>query len=67
MKKKPSGTKRPGNVPWKSPKSRNVQDLQVTFRGLLGKQNKKLMIQWEKCFLDAIVLVLQIYFCFHCF
>ena len=31
-----ASTRRPGDVPWRSPKDRNVRDLQGTFRGLLG-------------------------------
>ena len=34
----PAGTWRPGDVPWRFPKGPNVQDLQGTFRGLLGDQ-----------------------------
>ena len=56
----PAGTRRPGDVPWRSPKGPNVRDLQGTFRGL----TKKLVIKWKKCFLDAIVLVLHICYCF---
>ena len=36
----PAGTRRPGDVPWRSPKGPNVRDLQGTFRGLLGDQQK---------------------------
>ena len=32
---------RPGDVPWRSPKGPNIRDLQGTFRGLLGDQQKK--------------------------
>ena len=60
----PAGTRRPGDVPWRSPKGPNVRDLKGTFRGLLGNQQKKLIIWWKKCFLDAIVFVLHIYYCF---
>ena len=37
----PADTRRPGDVPWRSPKGSNVRDLQGTFRGLLGDQQKK--------------------------
>ena len=37
----PANTRRPGDVPWRSPKGPNVRDLQGTFRGLLGNQQKK--------------------------
>ena len=60
----PAGTRRPGEVPRRSSKGPNVRDLQGTFRGLLGDQQKKLMISSKKCFLDAIVFVLQIYYFF---
>ena len=36
----PAGTRRPGDVPWRSPKDPNVRDLQGTSRGLLGDQQK---------------------------
>ena len=36
----PAGTRRPGDVSRRSPKGPNVQDLQGTFRGLLGDQQK---------------------------
>ena len=36
----PADTRRPGNVPWRSPKGPNVRDLQGTFRGLLADQQK---------------------------
>ena len=36
----PAGTRRPGDVPWRPPKGANVRDLQGTFRGLLGDQQK---------------------------
>ena len=37
-----AGTRRPRDVPWRSPKgSSNVPDLHTTFRGLLGDQQKK--------------------------
>ena len=34
----PAVTRRPMDVPWRSPKDPNVRDLQGTFRGLLGDQ-----------------------------
>ena len=37
----PAGTRRRGEVPRRSPKGPNVRDLQGTFRGLLGDQQKK--------------------------
>ena len=36
----PAGTHRPGDFLWSSPKGLNVWDLQGTFRGLLGDQQK---------------------------
>ena len=36
----PAGARRPGDVPWRSPKGLNVRDLQGNFRGLLGDQQK---------------------------
>ena len=60
----PAGTRRPEDVPWRSPKGRNLRDFQGTFRGLLEDRHKKMIISWKKCFLDAIVLVLRICYCF---
>ena len=56
----PVGTWRPRNVSWRSPKGPNVRDLHGTLRG----PTKKLMSWLKKCFLDAIVFVLHIYYCF---
>ena len=56
----PVGTWRPRSVSWSSPKGPNVRDLQGTLRG----PTKKWMIWLKKCFLDAIVFVLHIYYCF---
>ena len=36
----PAGTQRPMDVPWRSPKGPNVQDLKETFRELSGEQRK---------------------------
>ena len=36
----PAGTRRRGDVPWRSPKGPNVRDLQGTFRGLLRDKQK---------------------------
>ena len=36
----PAGTRRPGEVPRRSPKGPNIWDLQGIFRGLLGDQHK---------------------------
>ena len=36
----PAGTQRPGDFPWRSPKCPNVCDLQGTFGGLSGDQQK---------------------------
>ena len=36
----PAGTRSPGDVPWRSPKGSVVRDLQGTFKGLLGDQQK---------------------------
>ena len=38
--KHPAGTRRHGDVPWRSPKGPNVQYLQGTFRQLSGDQYK---------------------------
>ena len=50
----PVVTQSPGDVLCRFPKRSNVRDLQGT--------KKKLMIWWKKCFLDAIVFILHIYF-----
>ena len=63
-KTNPTCTGRPGDVLWRSPKSSDVQDLQGTFRGFLGNQHKNWWFNEKKCLLDAIVLVLRIYYCF---
>ena len=55
--KYPASTRRPGDVPWRFPKGPNVRDLQGTFRGLLGNQQKNGWFDEKKCFLDAIVFV----------
>ena len=44
LSKNPAGTRRPGDVPWRFPKGPNIRDLQGTFRGLLGDQQKKKII-----------------------
>ena len=36
----PIGTRRSGDIPWRSAKGPNVQDLQGTFRGPLGDQHR---------------------------
>ena len=36
----PAGTRRPRDVPWRSPKGPNVRDLKGTFRRLLEDQQK---------------------------
>ena len=36
----PAGTQRPGDVPCRPPKGPNFLDLQGTFKGLLGDQQK---------------------------
>ena len=56
----PAGRRRPGDVPWRSTKGPNVQNLQGTFRRPLGHQHKNWWFN-EK---SAIVLVLHIYYCF---
>ena len=53
----------PGDVPWRSLKGSNAWDAQRSFRGLLGDQHKNWWFNEKKCFLDAIVLVLYIYYC----
>ena len=60
----PARTRRPGDVPWRSPKGPNVRDLQRTFKGLLGNQQKNWWFDKKKYFLDAIVFVLRNYYCF---
>ena len=60
----PADTRRPGYVPWRSPIGLNVWDLQGTFRRTPRGPTQKLIIWWKKCFLDAIALVLQIYYYF---
>ena len=56
----PAGTRRPEDVPWRFPKGPNVRDVQETLR----RPTKKLMIWLKKGFLDAIVFILHIYYCF---
>ena len=46
-RKHPAGTRRPGDVPWGSPKGPNLRELQKTFRGLSGDQYKNWRI-YEK-------------------
>ena len=48
------------DVPGTSPEGPNVRDLQGTLRG----PTQKSIIEWKRCFLDAIVLVLHIRYCF---
>ena len=60
----PAGTRRPGDVPWRSPKGSDVRDLQGTFKGLIGDQQKIWWFHKKGCFLDAIVFVLHIYYFF---
>ena len=36
----PTGTRRPRDAPWRSPKGPNVRDIQGIFRGLLEDQHK---------------------------
>ena len=64
IKHYPAGTQRHRDVPWRSLKGRNVRDLQGTFSGLLENQHKNWWLNQKKCFLDATVLVLHIYYCF---
>ena len=59
-KNHPTDTRRPGDVPWRSPKGPNVWDLQATFRGPI----QKLMILWENCFSEVLVLALHVCFSF---
>lgn len=59
----PVGRRRPGDVPWsftKGPNIRNIQDLQ----GALQGPNTKFDDLIKKFSLDAIVLVLDICYCF---
>ena len=55
------------NVPWRSSKGPNIRDLQGTFRGLLVNQHENWWFneKMKKVFLDAIVFVLHIYYCFY--
>ena len=39
-----ASTRRPGEIPWRSPEGPNIRDLQETFRGLLEDQKKKKLI-----------------------
>ena len=59
-----AGTRRPRDVPWRFQKGPDVRYLQGTFRGLLADQQKKEWFYEKKCFLDAIVFVLHIYYFF---
>ena len=59
-----ASTRRPRDVPWRFPKGPDVRYLQGTFRGLLADQQKKEWFYEKKCFLDAIVFVLHIYYFF---
>ena len=59
-----AGTPRPRDVPWRFQKGPDVRYLQGTFRGLLADQQKKEWFYEKKCFLDAIVFVLHIYYFF---
>ena len=52
-------TWRPANIPWRSPKSPNIRVLQETFKRV--SRDHDLM---KNCFLEAIILVLHIYFYF---
>ena len=52
------------DVPRTSPKGSNVLDLQGTIRGFLGDQHKTWWFDKKKVFLDAIILVLHIYYRF---
>ena len=61
----PAGMQYPRDVPWRSPKGLNAQDLQGTFRRLWGDKTKKFMIWLKMYFLDAIVFVFHIYYCFY--
>ena len=45
----PAGTRRPEDVPWRSPKGPKVRDFQRTFRRLLGDQHKNWWLN-EKVF-----------------
>ena len=59
-----AGTWRPRDVPWRSLKGPNVLNLQGTFGGLLGDQHKTWWFDKKKVFLNAIVLLLHIYYRF---
>ena len=61
----PASMRRPGDVPWRSPKSSDARDLQGTFKRLLGDQQKNWWFHQKRCFLDAIVFVLHIYYFFY--
>ena len=61
----PAGTRHPADVSWMSPKGPNVRDLQETFRGFLGDQQKIWWFDWKSVFFfHAVVFVLQIYYWF---
>ena len=59
----PDGTRRLGDVPWKSHKGPKVQDFQGPAGNSWGA-NTKTDDLMKKVSLDAIVLVLHIYYCF---
>ena len=61
----PASMRRPGDVPWRSPKGSDVQDLQETLKGLLGDQQKNWWFHQKRCFLDATFFVLHIYYFFY--
>ena len=45
-----ASTRRPGEIPWRSPEGPNIRDLQETFRGLLEDQKKKIDNLMKKVF-----------------
>ena len=59
----PAGTRSPGDVPWRSPKGPNVQELQGDLQGTLRGPTKNRWFDKKKCFLDATAFVLHNYYC----
>ena len=65
-RKHQSGTRRPKNIPWRFPKAPTVKPTRETTRdpqGTLTGPIQKLMVLWENCLSEVIVLILHICFC----
>ena len=48
----PAGSRCPGDIHWRLPKGPNIQDLQGTFKGLLGDQHKYWWFKEKSVFID---------------